>query len=108
VRGWRQKARECKHSIEEARKGDIAVHMTRWKAIWMTHGNGVQLNAAVLIMVGLMRADEIRCGNSREVEMEVAGAGEGGGGVPRAVGLQCSNNKCTPSWAERAGSGQGG
>ena len=66
LRGWRKKARECKHSIEQVRTGDTAaVHMTRWKAIWMTHGNGVQFNAAVLIMVGTMRADERGCGNGR-------------------------------------------
>jgi hypothetical protein len=37
--------------------------MTRWKAIWMIHGNGVQFNAAALIVVGKMRADERGCGN---------------------------------------------
>ena len=41
-----KKARECKHSVEEVRTGDAAVHMPRSKAIWTTcgnqGGNGVQ------------------------------------------------------------------
>ena len=67
LRGWRKKAREseCKHSIDQVRTGATAVHMPRWKAVWMTHGNGVQFSAAVLIMVGTMRADERGCGNGR-------------------------------------------
>ena len=69
-------ARECKHSIEEVRTGDAAVRdMPRWKAIWMTHGNGVQLNTAVLIVMGKMRADERGCGNGRR-----GGGGDGGSG----------------------------
>ena len=62
-----KKARECKHSVEEVRTGDAAVHMPRSKAIWTTcgnqGGNGVQFNVAALVVMGKMRADERGCGN---------------------------------------------
>jgi hypothetical protein len=103
LRGWRKKGRECKHSIEAVRTGDTVVDVMRWKSIWMIHGNGVQSNAAVLIVAGRMCAEERGVAVVGEVEVVVAAAEEVG---VVCVGL-CCGKMCTHTCTEqRGGSGR--